>query len=166
VFVDYALPRREFGNVSVLPTPVFFHGMAEGSEIAVDIDRGKTLVIRNLAVSEPDERGKRKIFFELNGQPRVVKVAQKDLVPKVQSHPKAETGNPTHVGAPMPGTVIEVRVSTGQRVAKGDPLLSIEAMKMESVICAEHDGVVAEIVAPAGTQVDTSDLLLVLEPNQ
>ena len=163
VFEDYARHRQRYGNVSVLPTPVFFYGMDDNDEIAIDIDIGKTLIIRYMAVSEAYEDGEQRVFFELNGQPRTVKLANRKLAAGIRSHPKAEEGNPAHVAAPMPGLVVSVAVNPGQRVEKGDPLLSIEAMKMETAIHAEVGGVVKEITAPAGTQVDAKDLLLVIE---
>ena len=162
VFEAYALYRRDYGNVSILPTPVFFYGMEEDQEISIGIERGKGLIIRYLALSEPDDEGRRTVFFELNGQPRIVKVIQRGLESKVRAHPKAEEGNPAHVAAPMPGLVVSVNVRQGQTVEKGDPLVSIEAMKMETAIHAEYRGVVREIITPVGTQVDAKDLLMVL----
>ncbi|HXH03091.1 MAG TPA: pyruvate carboxylase, partial [Candidatus Competibacteraceae bacterium] len=162
VYVDYARHRHTYGNVSVLPSPVFFYGMTEGDEIAVDIDKGKTLVIRYLAMSEPDEEGQRRVFFELNGQPRIVKVTVKGMESKVKAHPKADDGNPDHVAAPMPGMVVSVAVSPGQKVEKGDALLSIEAMKMETVIRAEREATVSQVVIGPGTRVEAKDLLVVL----
>jgi len=164
VFQDYATHKRIYGDVSVLPTPVFFYGMEEETEIAVDIERGKTLIIRFLAVSESNDEGNRRVFFELNGQPRVVSVAAKHAGVTGRANPRADEANPEHLAAPMPGLVVQVNVSRGDKVAKGDPLLSLEAMKMETVLHAEFDGQVAELHAQAGTQVNTKDLLLVLTP--
>jgi pyruvate carboxylase len=164
VFLDYAEHRSHNADVSILPTPVFFYGMSQGEEISVDIEKGKTLVIRYLATSEGgDEEGQRTVFFELNGQPRTVKVADKTLAGSGKAKPKAEDGNSLHVAAPMPGLVVEVAVSEGQKVKSGDVLCSLEAMKMETAVHAERDGVVAKIHAPAGTQVDSKDLLIELK---
>jgi pyruvate carboxylase len=163
VFEDYAGQRRQYGDVSVIPTPVFFYGMDEETEIAVAIERGKTLFIRHLATSEPDAQGERRVFFELNGQPRSVNVADRTAATTRKARPKAEQGNPQHVAAPMPGVVVSVNVQEGQKVTQGDPLLSIEAMKMETVLHAEYAGVVEKILAPAGTQVDSKDLLVILQ---
>lgn len=162
VFEDYAKHRAEFGNVSVLPTPVFFYGMDDNDEIAIDIDRGKTLVLRYMAASEPYEDGAQRVFFELNGQPRTVNVPNRKAAVTRPAQPKAEDGNPDHIAAPMPGLVVSVSVVSGQTVARGDALVSIEAMKMETVIRAERDGVVKSITAPVGTRVDAKDLLLVV----
>ena len=162
VFADFARVRRTYGDVGVLPTPVFFYGMTPGQEIAASIERGKTLVIRYLALGDPDEQGFRTVFFELNGQPRSVKVEDRSHTPARAAHPRADEDDPSHVGAPMPGTVVSVDVAVGQAVKRGDALLTIEAMKIESVARAERDGVVSEIVTAPGTEVAAGDLLIVL----
>ena len=148
--------------MSVLPTPVFFYGLARGDELIVDIERGKTLIISFLAVGEADDDGKRTVFFELNGQPREVKVTDRSLAPSGPAKRKADEGDPAHVAAPMPGLVVAVSADEGDRVSRGDRLLSIEAMKMETGVFAERDGVVAEVLVAAGTQVDTKQLLMVV----
>ncbi|MFO1350400.1 MAG: pyruvate carboxylase [Gammaproteobacteria bacterium] len=162
VFEDYARHRQDYGNVSVLPTPVFFYGMEVDSEIAIDIDKGKSLVVRYLAASQPYEDGHQRVFFELNGQPRTVNVPNRKLAPKAAAQRKAEEGNPEHIAAPMPGLVVSIAVRVGQRIVKGDALLALEAMKMETTIQADRDGVVKEIVVPIGARVDVKDLLLVM----
>ena len=162
VFADYAARQRDYGDVSVLPTPVYFYGMEPGEEIAFDIERGRTLIVRYLARSETDRKGECTVFFELNGQPRTVRVADSNAAAAGMALLKAEEGNPGHVGAPMPGMVVKVFFGAGEAVEEGDVLVAIEAMKMETVIRAERGGVVSEIVAPAGTTVDTKDLLVVL----
>ena len=163
VFVDYAEHRRRFGDVGVLPTPAFFYGPEVGDELAIDIERGKTLVVRHLAVGEPNEKGQRTVFFELNGQPRTVRVQDQSLAAQADAQPKAEEGNPAHVAAPMPGLVVSLSVAKGDTVEVGDRLLTIEAMKMETAVYAERAGTVASIAAPAGTRVDAKDLLMVVE---
>ena len=163
VTVDYVRHEREFGTVGALPTATFLYGMEPGEEIAVDIERGKTLIIQFRAVSEPDEEGVCTVFFELNGQPRTVKVVDRSRATAKAAHPKADSGNPNHVGSPMPGLVIGVAVSEGQSVARGDVLMSIEAMKMETAVLAERDGLIERIVTPIGTHVDAKDLLVVMD---
>ena len=163
VFADYAKHLRTYGAVSVVPTPTYFYGMTPGQEISVDIDRGKTLVIRYLALGEPNEEGRRNVFFELNGQPRTVKVADHNAATIGISRPKAEDRNPDHVAAPMPGLIVSIAVSEGQEVARGDVLFAIEAMKMETAVTADRDGVIDRVVQAVGVQVDAKDLLVVLK---
>lgn len=162
VFQEYARHRAAFEDVSVIPTPVFFNGLREGEEVAVEIDRGKTLLIHLQGRSEPDEEGHCKLFFELNGQPRVIRVAKAGLA-LAAKHPKIDEKNPAHVGAPMPGTVVTVAVEPGQRVGKGDPLVSLEAMKMETMLRAERDAVVRQVYVKPGQSVAAKDLLIELE---
>ncbi len=160
VFLDYARREEDYGPVSRLPTPVFFYGMKPGQEIAVDLERGKTMIVRCQAMGETDEEGQIRVFFELNGQPRMVRVTDRRATASARKHPKAELGNPRHVAAPMPGMVASVAVEAGRQVKAGDLLLTIEAMKMETAVHAERDGTVANLVTPIGTQVDAKDLLI------
>ena len=163
VFQEFARHRAAFEDVSVIPTPVFFNGLRDGEEVAVEIDRGKTLLIRLQGRSEPDEEGHCKLFFELNGQPRVIRVAKAGLASAAAKHPRIDEHNPGHVGAPMPGTVVTVAVEPGQRLAKGDPLLSLEAMKMETTLRAERDATVRQVYIKSGQSVAAKDLLIELE---
>jgi len=163
VYVDYANHRRSYGPVEVLPTPVFFYGMKQGQEISVELEMGKTLNILCVAIGDVDDEGKVKVFFELNGQPRSVRVEDKSIAATVVSHPKAEEGNPNHIPAPMPGVVASVAVHEGQKVTAGDLLLTIEAMKMETAIHADQDGVIKRLVVQFGAQVEAKDLLIELE---
>jgi len=163
VFVDFARHRRSFGDVSVLPTGTFFYGMEPGEEITAGIERGKALIIRFLALGDPDDHGERSVYFELNGQPRTIRVADRSLADVHGALRKADPDNPAHVAAPMPGVVSAVKVETGANVAPGDPLLVIEAMKVEMVVRASQDGKVAEIVTPVGASVTTDALLMVLD---
>ena len=160
VYAGFAEHRRTYGDVSVLPTPVFFEGLKENEEISVDLEPGKTLLIRLLGRTDSPEQGTAKIFFELNGQPRTTRVplAGSEGPAEVRV---AEPGNPAHVGAPMPGMVASVSVEPGRKVRKGEALLSIEAMKMETQIRAERDGEVAEVLVKSGVTVNAQDLLLV-----
>ena len=162
VFTEYAADRRRFSDVAILPTPVFFYGMQAGQEISVDLERGKTLIVRYLTQSEPHEDGTRTVFFELNGQPRSVRVIDRSQKPKRPPARKVDAGNPRHIGAPMPGTVASISVAVGQRVARGDVVTTLEAMKMEAAVRAEIDGEVAEVLVQPAMQVDAKDLLLVL----
>jgi len=162
VFSDFAAAQDMYGPVSVLPTPTYFYGMASEGEIFVDIEKGKTLVIRCLAIGDVDEKGMVTVFFELNGQPRRVKVPDRAHgASNGKLRRKAEAGNEAHLGAPMPGVISTIAVNPGQPVKAGDVLLSIEAMKMETALHAERDGTVAEVLVRAGDQIDAKDLLIV-----
>jgi pyruvate carboxylase len=163
VFADYAADRTAFGDVSALPTSVFFYGMDSGQEINIDLERGKTLIVHYVTTSDPHEDGTRTVFFELNGQPRPIRVADRSQVAKRPPRRKVEPGNAGHVGAPMPGTIATVPVHVGQKLDKGDVLLTLEAMKMETTVRAERDGVIKEILVRPGLQVDTKDLLIAFE---
>jgi pyruvate carboxylase len=162
VFLDYMQARLDYGRVSVLPTGLYFYGMEPGDEVTVEIERGKSLIIRFIAASESHEDGTRTVFFELNGQPRSVKVPDRSQVALKPPRRKADAGNANHVAAPMPGTVATIAVSQGARVARGDVLLTIEAMKMETSVRAERDATIGEIVTRPGEGVDAKDLLIVL----
>jgi pyruvate carboxylase len=162
VWLEFAAGYLQHGDVSILPTPVFFYGLQPGQEISVDLEKGKTLIVRYVTTSEPHEDGARTVFFELNGQPRSVRVPDRSQVAKRPPQRQAELGNAKHVGAPMPGTVATVNVKTGQKVARGDVLATLEAMKMETAVRAELDAEIAEVVARPGMRVDAKDLLVVL----
>ena len=161
VFAEYAHHQRDYGNVSRLTTPVFYYGMDVGEEISVDIDQGKTLIIRSLGMSEVDEDGHQRVFFELNGQPRQVKLANRKYAEPERENEKADDKNPDHVAAPMPGLVANISVAEGQTVEAGDVLLTIEAMKMMTAIHAERAGRIARVPVKAGSQIDAHDLLVV-----
>ncbi|MDF1608129.1 pyruvate carboxylase [Hoeflea sp. YIM 152468] len=162
VFTDFALAAETYGPVSMLPTPAYFYGLPVGDELFVEIEKGKTLVIQNLAQSDPDDQGMVTVFFELNGQPRRIKVPDRARgASGAAARRKAELGNDAHVAAPMPGVVSAVAAAPGQDVKAGDVLVSIEAMKMETAIHAERDGVLAEVLVRIGDQIDAKDLLVV-----
>ncbi len=163
VFLDYMGRHRIYGPVRTLPTHTFFYGMQPGDEISVEIDPGKTLEVRLQAVGETNDDGNAKVFFELNGQPRNIRVPNRKAAATTAKRQKAEAGNPNHIGAPMPGLIATVAVTAGQEVFEGDLLLTIEAMKMETGIHADRDGVVKAVHVTAGAQIDAKDLLLELE---
>jgi len=163
VFLKFAEARAAYSDVDVLPTPQFFFGMEKGEEIAIDIEAGKTLVVKFLAVSDPHPDGTRTVFFEINGQPREVDVRDKSLRSSVAARVKANPANPAEVGAPLPGLITAVSVSEGASVKKGDKLLVIEAMKMQSTVYVPADGKVTKLAAQIGMQVEAKDLLAVVE---
>ena len=163
VFLDYMGRHRQYGPVRTLPTPVFFYGMEPGQEISAEIDPGKTLEIRFLTLGETDDKGEVKVFFELNGQPRAIRVPNRAVKAATAVKPKAQDGNPNQIGAPMPGAVASVAVQAGQKVNAGDLLLTIEAMKMETGIHADRAATVKALHVTAGAQIDAKDLLIELE---
>ena len=164
VFIDYMSRHRIYGPVRTLPTRTFFYGMEPGEEIAAEIDPGKTLEIRLQAVSETTDDGDVRVFFELNGHPRVIRVPNRSVKAATARRPKAAEGNPAHVGAPMPGSIASVAVSVGQKVNAGDLILTIEAMKMETGIHADRAAVVKALHVQPGAQIDAKDLLVEFEP--
>ena len=164
VFKDFAEHQKLYGDVSTLPTPVFFYGLPEQQEeISVDIEPGKTLVIRLQSRTDVEDEGVAKLFFELNGQSRMIRVPHAGAAKSASERPKAEEGNANQIGAPMPGMVVRVAVQKGQSVSKGESLMALEAMKMETVIAAPRDAVVKQIHAGPGVTVNTKDLLIELE---
>ena len=163
VFEEYARFRQEFSDTSFLPTPVFFYGLDVGDEVSLDIEAGKTLIIKLNAVGRVHDDGTRNIYFELNGEPRVVTVKDFSVASEEEAHEKADPDNAKHVGAPMPGKVFKIMVSVGEKVSAGDTLLTTEAMKMETNVKSKADGVVGEIRFGEGDHVDPNDLLIVLE---
>ncbi|NIR31557.1 MAG: pyruvate carboxylase [Gammaproteobacteria bacterium] len=162
VFVEYDEHRRRYGRVRVLPTPVFFYGLEPGREAAFELQRGVTLIVTYLATGEPDQDGNRTVFFELNGQPRTVKVPDRALAASQRTRRKADQGAPGEIGAPMAGLVVSVPLTVGQKVNCGDRLFTVEAMKMETAISAPAKGVVEELAVSAGTRVEAQDLIVVL----
>ncbi|MEM7474271.1 MAG: pyruvate carboxylase [Planctomycetota bacterium] len=163
VYEDFIDHRKMHGDVSILPTPNFFYGLEPGEEIAVDIEEGKTLIVRFLAIGQPKPDGTRTVFFELNGQPREVEVIDKNLDNAPSQALKADASDPSHVAASMPGMVILVSVGEGDSVSKGDKLVTLEAMKMETTIAADQEGTVKQIHVKSGSQVEAGDLLMVIE---
>jgi pyruvate carboxylase len=164
VFADYLHRHQDYGPVRTLSTPVYFYGMEPGQEISAEIDPGKTIEVRLQAVGETNAEGDVRVFFELNGQPRTVRVPNRKAKATAPKRPKAEAGNPAHVAAPMPGVIASVAVTAGQSVRAGDLMLTIEAMKMETGLYADRAGTVAALHVAPGAQVDAKDLLVELGP--
>jgi pyruvate carboxylase len=162
VFSEFTAAVRKYGPVAALPTPIYFYGMKSGDEIGIEIERGKALVVRLLTMGETDAEGQVKVFFELNGQPRIARVPNRAASAKIVARRKAEDGNDSHIAAPMPGSVALVAVRQGQTVQEGDVVATLEAMKMETVLHAPRTGTVSEILIAPGQQVDARDLLMVI----
>ena len=163
VYEEFIQHQKSYADVAVLPTYSFLYGHEPGDEVAVEIEPGKTLIIKFLTVSDPHPDGERTVFFELNGQPRDVNVLDRSRKPREAARLKADPNDPLQVAAPMPGLVVNVAVQNGDRVTKGQKLLTMEAMKMETTLYAEFDAKVTELLARPGTQVQTGDLVLRVE---
>jgi pyruvate carboxylase len=163
VFTEFARTQERYGPTEVLPTPVYFYGLEQGEEMFVELEKGKTLVLQYLSRAETNAQGMVRVFFDLNGQPRSVTVPDRLKVGDVKVRAKAAAEDPRQVGAPMPGVISSVGVAAGQQVYAGDVLCSIEAMKMETAIHADADGIVAEVLVKPGDQIDAKDLLVRFE---
>lgn len=162
VFGDFLKQQREFGNVSVLPTPAFFYGLKPGEEINVEIEEGKVLIIRLVSVGDPDKDGRRTLNFDLNGMSREVSISDKSVAVKSKARPKADLSDPLQLAAPIPGLIAALSTSLGARVSKGDKLLMMEAMKMQTTVYAPVSGIVAELNVGVGDTVEAKDLLIKL----
>jgi pyruvate carboxylase len=162
VFATFEKVRQDYSDLSVLPTPAFFYGLHHRQEISVTIEQGKTLIIRLVNVSEAEKDGRRTVTVELNGMTRETFIADKHLAPKAKLRPKADLKNPLQIPAPIPGLIASIAVSVGHKVSKGDKLLMIEAMKMQTTVSAPVDGIVDEIHAALSETVESKDLLLTL----
>jgi pyruvate carboxylase len=164
VFADFDQFLANYGDVSGLPTPAFFYGLSLGEEIEVQIDHGKLLFIKLIGIGEADDEGRRNVFYELNGMPRESQVLDKSLAPKnAVTKPKGDSKDPLQVVAPMPGMVTDLAVGVGTKVKAGDPIITLEAMKMLTTISANTDGTVTEILVKKGDAVSNEDLLARLE---
>jgi pyruvate carboxylase len=164
VYLKYDSFRQSYSDVSVLPTPAFFFGLKPGEEITVDIEHGKTIIVKFLTSSEAHPDGTRTLFFELNGQPREVNVRDRSLRVIERSHPKADVGDPGQVGAPTAGLISSVAVQANHSVERGAKLLTLEAMKMQSNIYAPINGKISKLLVTPGQHVEAKDLLVVIVP--
>jgi len=162
VFAGFMESAQKFGPVSTLPPPAFFYGMEPGEELAVEIEQGKTLNIRLQAIGDIEEDGRVRLFFELNGQPRVIVVANRRASAGLETRRIADPADETHIAAPMPGVVAMLAVKSGEKVEAGALLLTLEAMKMETSITAPRAGTITDIAVKPGNTIDAKDLLLIL----
>jgi len=163
VFEEFLTHQATYSDTSKLPTPVFLYGLTADEEVSVELNKGKSAIIKFLAQGHEQPDGTRPLFFEVNGIPREVSITDNSIADSVHQRSKAEPDNPAHIGATMPGMVVTIHVNSGDQVKKGDRLLVLEAMKMETTFHAEHDGMVTRIVVEQGVAVETGDLLLVIE---
>lgn len=163
VFEQYTKTFDQYSDLSVLDTPTFLYGLRLGEEVEVEIEKGKTLIIKLVSVGEPQHDGTRVMYFELNGQSREIIIQDMTVEVDNAAAVKADPANPKQIGATMPGTILKVVVSKGAKVSRGDHLLITEAMKMETTVQAPVDGIVKEIYTTAGDTISTGDLLIELE---
>ena len=164
VFAKYDKFRQTYSDVAVLPTPAFFYGLKSGEEINVEIESGKSLIIKFLTISEPHADGTRTLFFELNGQPREVNVRDRALRVVERAHPKADPADPGQVAAPTAGVISGIAVEANHFVERGAKLLTLEAMKMQSNIYAPISGSVVKLLVTSGQHVEAKDLLVTIAP--
>ena len=164
VFEDYLKFYREYGDVSVAPTPLFLYGMKVGQDTTIEISKGKTLLIRLLSIGPVDDKGNRTVFFKLNGQTRNVEIRDKSIKVERKENKKTDKGNDKQIGAPLQGMLSKLLVNKGDKVKKNQQLFVIEAMKMETIITAPYDGSVSHIELAGGTLVNTNDLVIELNP--
>jgi pyruvate carboxylase len=163
VFLEYINMVEQYGDISVLDTPTFLYGLRLGEEIEVEIETGKTLIVKLVSIGQPQADGTRVVYFELNGQPREVNIKDESIKSTVISRLKADPKNDKHLSATMPGTVIKVLVEKGEKVGKGDHLIITEAMKMETTVQAPFSGIVKDIYVSNGDSILTGDLLIELD---
>uniref|UniRef100_A0A9J8CH58 Pyruvate carboxylase n=1 Tax=Cyprinus carpio carpio TaxID=630221 RepID=A0A9J8CH58_CYPCA len=160
VFQEFKEFTRTFGPVDCLDTRLFLDGPKIAEEFEVELERGKTLHIKALALGDLNKAGQREVFFELNGQLRSVLVKDTVAMKEMHFHPKALKDVRGQIGAPMPGKVVEVKVKQGQQVEKGQPLCVLSAMKMETVVNSPLSGTVAKIYVTADSTLEGDDLIL------
>jgi pyruvate carboxylase len=163
VFVKFAQNRQSWGDVDVLPTAQFYYGMKRETEVSIELEPGKAIIVRFLTVGDPRPDGTRTVFFEVNGQPREVTVRDRRRETKAPARAKADPSNPGHIGAPIPGIVSVLAVELNQKIKKGERLLVMEAMKMQSTVYSPLAGTVKEVHVKSGQHVESKDLLLVIE---
>ena len=162
VFKDLVKYINEYGHARVLPTPAFFYGLKPGEEISVEIQEGKILIIKLIYVSEPDKEGLRTLTFELNGRARECVIADKSIKSEVKRRTKADSADKMQIGAPIPAMVSAVTATVGHKVKKGEKLIILEAMKMQTTVYALTDGIIDQVEVQTGDQVESKDLLVKL----
>ena len=159
VYEDFLDFQKKYGDVSVLPTTAYFHGLDVGEEISIDIEEGKTLFIKLLHVGKPDEKGIRTLTFELNGKARSTLVQDNSVKGDSKAREKADPANSKHVAAPIPAMVSSIATSVGKAVKKGEKIAVLEAMKMQTTLYASTNGTVDEILVQVGDSVESKDLI-------
>ncbi|CCH61788.1 hypothetical protein TBLA_0F02480 [Henningerozyma blattae CBS 6284] len=165
VYEDFQKVKEKYGDLSVIPTKNFLAPPVIGEEIEVIIEQGKTLIIKYQALSDINkETGTREAYFELNGELRKIPVIDRSQKAVAISKPKCDDRNPAHIGAPMSGVIVEIKVDKDSKIKKGDPVAVLSAMKMEMIISSPSDGSIQDILVNDGETVEVSDLLFILKP--
>lgn len=160
VYEDYCVHFQMYNDVTRLESHVYFYGLRKGEETYLNIGEGKQLLIKYLEEGEPDENGIRTLTFQVNGMLRTVKIQDKNLEIKADRKLKADKTNPQHLGSSIPGTVGKVLVKEGDAVTENMPLLTVEAMKMETTVVSKITGTVDKIYVQQGDTVSQDDLLI------
>ena len=163
VFEEFMIHKKNFSDTSILQTSLFFYGPQTDREYSLRIDKGKNLIVRYLAKSDVNNKGMRSVFFEINGQPRTIEVEDKVFFKNINKKIKVTDGSLNLIGSPLPGQIAKIYIKTGDKVVKGENLLVIEAMKMETTITADKSATIKSLYVETGDNVETKDLLIELE---
>ena len=156
--------QRQYGDVSVLPSSSFFYGLQPGEEISVEIEAGKVLIIRLISVGDDDQDGKRVVSYELNGIARDVVITDRSVTTTTKARAKADPAVTSQIGAPIPGLIAALSATVGSKVKKGEKLLLMEAMKMQTTVYAPCNGIISDVTVEIGDTVESKDLLVSIKP--
>ena len=163
VFEEFMIHKKNFSDTSILQTSLFFYGPQTDREYSLRIDKGKNLIVRYLAKSDVNNKGMRSVFFEINGQPRTIEVEDKVFSKNINKKIKVTDGSLNLIGSPLPGQIAKIYIKTGDKIIKGENLLVIEAMKMETTVTADKSAKIKSLYVETGDNVETKDLLIELE---
>lgn len=163
VYEDFCRHRKEYGYITRMGSHVFFNGMALGETNKINIEDGKTLVIKYLGLGDHNDDGTINVQFELNGMRREVAVRDPNASEKTRQVVQADENDPRQVGASIPGMVSKLHVQPGDTVEENQVLMTIEAMKMETAVTARTAGKVREIRVKEGQAVKAKELLMLLD---
>jgi len=163
VFEEYMDFKQAYGNVTNVPTGVFFGSIDVESDIKFEMYKGKTFDVKLAAIGQLQESGKREVFFELNGSPRSLFITDRSALGSKKAREKADKKIKGSVGAPMPGKVVGVRIKEGDHVEKGQPLVVLSAMKMETIVSAPVSGKIKKMATALDEDLAGGDLLVTIE---
>lgn len=163
VYDDYCKHLELYNDISKLPSNVFFNGLESGEEVDVEIEQGKVLNIKFLAMNDPDESGMRTLSFEINGSSRETEILDHSVETIKYDERKVDSTNPKHIGSPIPGSVVKIFVKEGDIIEANKPIMTIEAMKMETTVLSKSNGVISEVLVKEGDRVSDNQLVATLE---